>query len=69
MSATGVVGSRLVPAVRGAGCDGRALVRDADGHEPTEGVAAFEGDLLQPAPSDGALDGAATPLERAGGTA
>jgi uncharacterized protein YbjT (DUF2867 family) len=55
--ATGFVGERLVPALRSAGHDVSVLVRNADGYEPDDGVAVFQGDVLQPESLDGVLDG------------
>ncbi|GAB3256061.1 NAD-dependent epimerase/dehydratase family protein [Kineosporia babensis] len=45
--ATGLVGTRLLPRLLGAGHDVRALVRA--GQQAPEGVEAVEGDLLEPA--------------------
>ena len=46
--ATGFVGSRLVPTLLDRGHEVVALVRDADGYAPPEGVRVVEGDLLEP---------------------
>ncbi|WP_434520979.1 NAD(P)H-binding protein [Halorubrum sp. AS12] len=46
--ATGFVGSRLVPTLLARGHDVVALVRDADGYAPPDGVTVVEGDLLEP---------------------
>ncbi len=46
--ATGFVGSRLVPTLLRRGHEVVALVRDADGYAPPEGVHVVEGDLLEP---------------------
>ena len=46
--ATGFVGSRLIPALLSRGHDVVALVRDADGYAPPDGVSVVEGDLLEP---------------------
>ncbi|MEZ3165255.1 NAD(P)H-binding protein [Halorubrum sp. RMP-47] len=46
--ATGFVGSRLIPALLSRGHDVVALVRDADGYAPPDGVTVVEGDLLEP---------------------
>ncbi|MFB6089679.1 MAG: NAD(P)H-binding protein [Halobellus sp.] len=54
--ATGFVGSRLVPALRDAGHDVTALVRDAARYDPPDGVRVVEGDLLEPGSFDAALD-------------
>lgn len=52
---TGLVGARLLPRLRAAGHDCRALVRP--GRDLPDGVTAVEGDLLDPAPLAAALDG------------
>ncbi|QCJ46896.1 MULTISPECIES: NAD(P)H-binding protein [Haloprofundus] len=46
--ATGFVGGRLVPALRSAGHDVTALVRDAQTFDAPDGVDVIEGDLLEP---------------------
>jgi uncharacterized protein YbjT (DUF2867 family) len=46
--ATGFVGTRLVPTLLDRGHEVVALVRDADGYAPPEGVHVVEGDLLEP---------------------
>ena len=46
--ATGFVGSRLVPTLLDRGHEVVALVRDADGYAPPDGVHVVEGDLLEP---------------------
>ena len=46
--ATGFVGSRLIPALLDRGHEVVALVRDADGYTPPQGVHVVEGDLLEP---------------------
>jgi uncharacterized protein YbjT (DUF2867 family) len=56
--ATGFVGSRLVPALRTAGNDVVAAVRDADGHDAPDGVEVIEADLLDPPVSLPAVDAA-----------
>jgi uncharacterized protein YbjT (DUF2867 family) len=61
--ATGFVGSRLVPALRAAGHDVTALVRDAAGYDAPEGVRVVEGDLLEPGSFDAALDSEADGLD------
>jgi uncharacterized protein YbjT (DUF2867 family) len=55
--ATGFVGSRLVPALRDAGHDVTALVRDAGSYDPPAGVAVAEGDLLEQGSFEHALAG------------
>lgn len=55
--ATGFVGGRLVPELVAAGHDVRVLVRDADSYDAPEGVAVFEGDLLERESFREALDG------------
>ncbi|MFW5938943.1 MAG: NAD(P)H-binding protein [Halolamina sp.] len=45
--ATGFVGQRLVPALLDAGHDISVLVRDRSTYDPPEGVAVFEGDVLE----------------------
>lgn len=52
---TGLVGSRLLPRLRDAGHDCRALVRP--GRELPPGITRVEGDLLDPAPLTSALEG------------
>jgi uncharacterized protein YbjT (DUF2867 family) len=54
--ATGFVGGRLVPALRAAGHDVTALVRDRGRYDPPPGVRVVEGDLLAPGSFDDALD-------------
>jgi len=54
--ATGFVGRRLVPALRDAGHDVTALVRDAGRYDAPDGVRVVEGDLLHPGSFDAALD-------------
>ncbi|MGQ4556371.1 NAD(P)H-binding protein [Halobellus sp. GM3] len=54
--ATGFVGGRLVPALRAAGHEVTALVRDASRYESPESVRVVEGDLLEPGSFDAALD-------------
>ncbi|WP_254279660.1 NAD(P)H-binding protein [Haloarcula marina] len=46
--ATGFVGGHLVPALRAAGHDVRALVRDPSAYDPPAGVEVVTGDLLDP---------------------
>ncbi|WP_277554832.1 NAD(P)H-binding protein [Halobaculum limi] len=46
--ATGFVGRRLVPALRAAGHEVVALVRDADRYDAPDDVRVLEGDLLDP---------------------
>jgi uncharacterized protein YbjT (DUF2867 family) len=55
--ATGFVGSRLVPVLLAAGHDVRALVRDPEGYDASDGVDVFQGDLLEPGSFDPALAG------------
>ncbi|MBV0924429.1 NAD(P)H-binding protein [Halomicroarcula limicola] len=55
--ATGFVGGHLVPALRAAGHDVRALVRDPSAYDAPEGVEVVCGDLLEPESLDAALDG------------
>ena len=55
--ATGFVGSHLVPALVAAGHDVVALTRDATRYDPPSGVAAAEGDLLEPGDCDAAFEG------------
>jgi len=55
--ATGFVGGRLVPELVAAGHDVRALVRDASGYDPPEGVEVTEGDLLDPDSLTGVFEG------------
>jgi len=55
--ATGFVGGRLVPALLDAGHDVRALVRDAGRYDAPDGVAVFEGDVLEPGSFENALQG------------
>jgi uncharacterized protein YbjT (DUF2867 family) len=55
--ATGFVGGRLAPELVAAGHDVRALVRDASGYDPPEGVDVVEGDLLDPESLSGVFDG------------
>jgi len=55
--ATGFVGRRLVPALRDAGHEVTALVRDAGRYEPPAGVRVVEGDLLEPGSFDAAFGG------------
>lgn len=55
--ATGFVGCHLVPALAAAGHDVVTLVRDRDRHDPPDGVAVVEGDLLEPGSFERALDG------------
>ncbi|MBX0322718.1 NAD(P)H-binding protein [Halomicroarcula sp. F13] len=55
--ATGFVGSHLVPALRAAGHDVRALVRDPSTYDPPDGVDVATGDLLEPGSFEAALDG------------
>lgn len=55
--ATGFVGSSLIPALRAAGHDVTALVRDASSYDPAAGVRVAEGDLLEPGSGDDALLG------------
>ncbi|MHC3436676.1 NAD(P)H-binding protein [Natrialbaceae archaeon A-gly3] len=54
--ATGFVGSRLVPALCEAGHDVSVLVRDATSYDAPEEVTVFEGDLLEPASLEDALE-------------
>ena len=54
--ATGFVGRRLVPALRTAGHDVTALVRDAAGYDAPDGVRVVEGDLLDAGSLEAALD-------------
>jgi uncharacterized protein YbjT (DUF2867 family) len=54
--ATGFVGGRLVPALVDAGHGVQVLVRDAGSYDPPRGVAAFEGDVLEPGSFEAALD-------------
>jgi uncharacterized protein YbjT (DUF2867 family) len=54
--ATGFVGGRLVPALLDAGHRVQVLVRDADSYDQPRGIAAFEGDVLDPGSFEGALD-------------
>ena len=58
--ATGFVGSRLVPALSEAGHDVSVLVRDATSYDAPAGVTVFEGDLLEPASLEDALENADT---------
>ncbi|MEF8779403.1 MAG: NAD(P)H-binding protein [Haloferacaceae archaeon] len=53
--ATGFVGSRLVPALRETGREVSVLVRDRDRYDPPDGVAVFEGDVLEEGSFDDAL--------------
>jgi len=53
--ATGFVGGRLVPELLDAGHEVRVLVRDRTGYDGPDGVAVFEGDLLDPGSFDAAL--------------
>ena len=55
--ATGFVGSHLVPKLVDAGHRVRVLVRDQTQYEGSDGVAVFEGDLLDPGSFEVALDG------------
>ncbi|QIO21523.1 NAD(P)H-binding protein [Haloarcula sp. JP-L23] len=55
--ATGFVGSHLVPALRAAGHDVRALVRDPSAYDPPDGVDVATGDLLETDSFEDALDG------------
>ncbi|WP_435073802.1 NAD(P)H-binding protein [Halorubrum sp. HHNYT27] len=57
--ATGFVGNRLVPTLLDRGHEVVALVRDADGYAPPDGVHVVEGDLLDPEtlPPAFAIDG------------
>ncbi|SNZ18036.1 Uncharacterized conserved protein YbjT, contains NAD(P)-binding and DUF2867 domains [Natronoarchaeum philippinense] len=55
--ATGFVGSHLGPALVEAGHQVTALVRDASGYDPPDGVTVAEGDLLEPGSFEDALDG------------
>jgi uncharacterized protein YbjT (DUF2867 family) len=55
--ATGFVGGRLVPALRAAGHEVRALVRDPSRYDPPPGVEVVEADLLEPETLGPALDG------------
>jgi uncharacterized protein YbjT (DUF2867 family) len=54
--ATGFVGSRLVPALRAAGHEVTALVRDAGRYDAPPGVRVVEGDLLDPETVEAAFD-------------
>src|SRR4051812_24286762 len=58
--ATGYVGSRLARRLARAGRPVRALARDPRRLEPTAGVEAVKGDLLNSADLDRALDGVTT---------
>lgn len=55
--ATGFVGGRLVPALRGAGHDVVAMVREPAGYDPPPGVEVVRGDVLEPGSLAGAFDG------------
>jgi uncharacterized protein YbjT (DUF2867 family) len=55
--ATGFVGGRLVPALRAAGHDIRALVRDPSAYDPPPDVEVVQGDLLEPGTLTPALEG------------
>ncbi|WP_135305822.1 NAD(P)H-binding protein [Haloarcula amylovorans] len=55
--ATGFVGSHLVPALRAAGHDVRALVREPAAYDAPEGVEVMHGDLLEPGSFEAAFDG------------
>jgi uncharacterized protein YbjT (DUF2867 family) len=54
--ATGFVGGRLVPSLVAAGHEVTVLVRDAGRYDAPAGVRVVEGDLLDPASFDEALD-------------
>jgi len=55
--ATGFVGGRLVPELRAAGHDVRALVRDPSTYTPAPDVDVVQGDLLDPGTLTAAFDG------------
>ncbi|WP_123536440.1 NAD(P)H-binding protein [Halosimplex salinum] len=55
--ATGFVGGRLVPALRAAGHEVRALVRDPSAYDPPADVEVVQGDLLEPGTLDPAFEG------------
>jgi uncharacterized protein YbjT (DUF2867 family) len=55
--ATGFVGGRTVPALVERGHEVVALVRDAEGYDPPDGVEVAEGDLLVPGSFGAALEG------------
>ncbi|WP_435348420.1 NAD(P)H-binding protein [Haloarchaeobius sp. HRN-SO-5] len=55
--ATGFVGGHLVPALRDAGHDVVALVRDPDRYDPPAGVTVVAGDLLDPESLPPAFEG------------
>ncbi|WP_436923034.1 NAD(P)H-binding protein [Halosimplex amylolyticum] len=55
--ATGFVGGRLVPALREAGHEVRALVRDPSAYDPQPGVEVVSGDLLEPGTLAPAFEG------------
>ncbi|MFB6310586.1 MAG: NAD(P)H-binding protein [Salinirussus sp.] len=55
--ATGFIGGRLVPELVAAGHSVRVLVRQPGAYAPPDGVAVYEGDLLEPGSFDAALDG------------
>lgn len=55
--ATGFIGSSLVPSLRDAGHEVRALVRDTDRYDGPDDVTLVEGDLLDPPSLDGAFEG------------
>ena len=63
--ATGFVGSRLVPTLLDNGHEVVALVRDADGYHPPEGVHVVEGDLLEPETLPSAFDIDGDPVDAA----
>ncbi|MDZ5810702.1 NAD(P)H-binding protein [Halorubrum sp. AD140] len=63
--ATGFVGGRLVPALRDRGHEVVALVRDADGYVPPDGVDVVEGDLLKPDTLPPAFEVDGTPVDAA----
>ncbi len=63
--ATGFVGSRLVPTLLDNGHEVVALVRDADGYHPPEGVHVVEGDLLEPETLPSAFEIGGNPVDAA----